>query len=188
MDQKQGSAFMAYWGLGGDRSLERLYREWTKLLPNLNRPRSITTLKNWSSKFRWQEEMEKMDDDANKNLFDEAKNVARESRIDILKVFRAVVLRFATQLKNNPGKEINSSDVATFWKMVRVEMGLPAEQSKMEISEAKTLDDLLKEDEEDYENQQRINRGPAENSEQKAAKSKIQTKRSSGKIRKGTNK
>lgn len=146
MNQKQFAAFMAYWGLGGDRSLERLHREWANLLPKLERPRSLKTLKLWSSKFKWQEEMIKMDDDANKKLFDEARNVARESRIDILKVFRVVVLRFTTQLRNDPSKEITSADVATFWKMARVEMGLPADHGQLDHDMSQNLADIIKEE------------------------------------------
>ncbi len=146
MNQKQYAAFMAYWGLGGDRSLDRLHREWANLLPKLDRPQSLKTLKLWSSKFRWQEEMEKMDDNANKKLFDEAVNAARESRIDILKVFRTVVLKFAIGLKNDPLKEITSHDVATFWRMARIELGLAADHGKIDHDVGQNLADIIKDE------------------------------------------
>lgn len=146
MNQKQYAAFMAYWGLGGDRSLERLHREWATLLPKLVRPPCLKTLKLWSSKFKWQEEMIKMDDDANKKLFDKAVNAARESRIDILKVFRIVVLKFAIGLRNDPLKEITSNDVATFWRMARIEMGLAADHGKIDHDVSQNLADIIKEE------------------------------------------
>lgn len=124
MNPKQNAAFLAYWGLGGERSLDKLYQEWGKLLPELRCPRSITTLKIWSSKFGWQKKVKEMDEEANEKLFKEAISAAQKGRMDILKVFRTVVLKFAIQLKNNPDKEITSSDVVNFWRMARTEMGL----------------------------------------------------------------
>jgi len=115
--------------LGAERSLDHLYQRFTELMPKIRRP-SLITLKNWSRWFAWQHKVEEMDEEANRRLYEEAVGAARGARVDILKLFKAVVLRFATQLKNDPEKEIDSYDIATFWKMARIEMGLPAEHTK----------------------------------------------------------
>lgn len=139
MNRKQYAAFLAYYGLGGDRSLELLHRDWSKLLPKLKGPRSLTTIKKWSAELRWQDRVNEMDSQANQRLFDEAINAARETRVDILKLFRAIVLRYATQLKDQRDKELSSGDVARFWEMARVEMGLPASIAELQGNKDKPL-------------------------------------------------
>ncbi len=131
MNTFQYSVFLKYWGMGSGRSLEKLHdllRQETAGVTPQNVP-AVDTLKNWSKKFSWQVKISDMDEEANKKLFDEAIGAAREARVDILKIFKAVVLRFAKQLKDDPSRLISSGDIAIFWKMVRVEMNLPDDGS-----------------------------------------------------------
>jgi hypothetical protein len=50
---------------------------------------------------------------------DDAIESLKKGELEILKLSRAVVIRFATQLRNNPNKEISSRDVKNFWEMAR---------------------------------------------------------------------
>lgn len=142
MDPRQSTAFLTYYGMSGERSLDRLYQEWAKLLPNFSRPH-LNTIKLWSGRFNWQTQVRQMDEETNARLFDEAINSAKEARVDIMKLFKAVVLKFATQLRNSD-KQINSFDVMTFWRMARIEMGLPAESSKQVHELGDSFFDLMK--------------------------------------------
>lgn len=145
MNQRQMEAFIAYWALGADRSLLKLRQQWAIILPKNGSVPCLETLKNWSVWFNWQEELKRRDDDVNKQLIEEAVNAAHDTRIDILKVFRAVVIRFAKQLRDDPTKDMNSFDVATFWRMARIEMGLPADSSKQIHELGDSFFDLMKE-------------------------------------------
>ena len=131
MTNDQFVVLLKYWGMGSERSLvalhEALVREYSAASPKRKAP-ALITLKDWSSKFGWQGEIARMDDEANEKLYSAAVGAARDARVDILKIFKAVVLRFATQIKENPAREITSADIAAFWKMARVEMGMPVEQ------------------------------------------------------------
>lgn len=132
MNPVQYTIFLKYWGMGNERSLAKL-REMLRQESTANTPEklpvpAIDTLKLWSGKFEWQAKIAELDEQANSRLFTDAIEAARQSRIDIMKVFRAVVLRYAKQLKENENREISSNDIATFWKMARVEMGLATDR------------------------------------------------------------
>lgn len=142
MNQGQFQVFLYYWGLSNDRSLARLWQDWEKIGVKIKRPH-LNTIENWSTWFNWQAKVIEMDEEANKKLYDEAVGAARQTRVEIMKVFRAVVLRFAEQLRKDPNKFISSYDIATFWKMARIEMGLPAEHGKTDHDVSDNLRDLI---------------------------------------------
>jgi hypothetical protein len=133
MNQEQFSVFLYYWGMGGERSLEKLWQKWEEIGVKNKRPH-LNTIENWSGWFNWQAKIKEMDEEANQKLFDEAVGAARQTRVEIMKVFRAVVLRFAEQIRKDPARIISSFDIATFWKMARIEMGLPADNSKIDMT------------------------------------------------------
>lgn len=144
MSQKHYTVFLAYYGMGAKRSLDKLHQQFTELLPKYEgKIPVLETLKNWSRWFSWQSLVQEMDEETNKKLYQEAIEAAKETRVDILKLFRAVVLKFATQLKDSE-KEINSFDIAAFWKMARIEMGLPADNSKQIHELGDSFFDLMK--------------------------------------------
>lgn len=62
------------------------------------------------------------DEEKVQKIFDEAIEAAKSAKIDIMKIFRAVVVRYALQLKNNPDKEITIVDVKRFYDMATKEM------------------------------------------------------------------
>ena len=129
MNSDQYAIFLKYWGMGSERSLDKLaqvlqeeaHQKGTQPAPKTP---VHDTLKKWSGRFKWQELIQQMDEEANQKLFEEAIEAARQTRVDIMKIFRAVVLRFATQLKQNPTREMSTGDVVAFWRMARLEMGL----------------------------------------------------------------
>lgn len=151
MDERQVAAFLTYYGLGAERSLDKLWRDWGKIVVNFKRPKSTTTIENWSKKFHWQNKIAEMDEEANKKLFDEAVGEARKTRVDIMKIFRVVVLRYASQIRNQPNKEIGSFDVEKFWRMARVEMGLPTDRSALEHELGGNLAEIIKSELEERE-------------------------------------
>lgn len=51
----QAAAFEAYYSLGEDRSLTKLYQDYTQFIPDSQKTPSLITLKNWSRFFHWQE-------------------------------------------------------------------------------------------------------------------------------------
>lgn len=57
-----------------------------------------------------------------KKIFDDAIEAAKSAKIDVMKIFKAVVVRYAIQLKNNPNKEVTIVDVKKFYDMVAKEM------------------------------------------------------------------
>lgn len=128
MTTDQYSVFLKYWGMGDDRSLSKLFealrQECDEDKAKKTKSPAMATLELWSRKYGWQALVEKMDEEANQKLYAQAIGAAKSARVDILKIFRAVVLRFATQLKENKDREITSADIATFWRMARAEMGL----------------------------------------------------------------
>lgn len=131
MNAQQFEIFLKYWGMGRDRSLtklrEQIHQEYTTATPKKRVP-AIDTLKVWSMKFDWQKQIGEMDEEANKQVFAEAMGAAREARVDILKVFKALVLKFAVQMKEDRTREVTSMDVYSFWKMARIEMNLPSDR------------------------------------------------------------
>ncbi len=50
---------------------------------------------------------------------DEAIESLKKGELEILKLSRAVIVKYAMQLRNNPNKEITSRDVKNFWEMAR---------------------------------------------------------------------
>lgn len=149
MSDREIAALSAYWAMGSERSLIRLHQEWSDVVPNHIRPRSITTLKNWSRKYGWVEKIDEMNKQANNKIFEDAVNSAHEARVDIMKLLRAVVARFAMQMKNQPQKEITAQDVKTFWEMTLTEMGIPTKHTKSTHDIDGTLAEILKEEIED---------------------------------------
>lgn len=131
MNTQQFEIFLKYWGMGRDRSLvklhEQIHHDYTTATPKKRVP-SIDTFKLWSIKFDWQKQIIEMDDEANKQVLLDAMGAAREARTDILKIFKAVVMKFAMQMKDHKDKEITSMDVYSFWKMARIEMNLPSDR------------------------------------------------------------
>lgn len=130
MNAQQFEIFLKYWGMGRDRSLvklrEQIHHDYTTATPKKKVP-SIDTFKLWSMKFDWQRQIIEMDEEANKQVLLEAMGAAREARTDILKIFKAVVMKFAVQMKDQ-NRETTAMDVYSFWKMARIEMNLPSDR------------------------------------------------------------
>lgn len=62
------------------------------------------------------------DEEKAKKIFDEAIEAAKSAKIDIMKIFKAVVVRYAIQLKNDPNKEVTIADVQRFYDMANREI------------------------------------------------------------------
>lgn len=74
------------------------------------------------SNSRKREEEIKSDENKAKKIFNEAIESAKSAKIDIMKIFKAVVVRYAIQLKNNPNKEVTIADVQKFYDMANKEI------------------------------------------------------------------
>ena len=53
--RQQGEAFEAYYGMGADRSLEKMYQHYMRIVPDSSKAPAISTLRNWSRFYQWQE-------------------------------------------------------------------------------------------------------------------------------------
>ena len=62
------------------------------------------------------------DEEKVQKIFDEAIEAAKSAKMDVMKIFRAVVVRYALQLKNNPEKEVTIADVKKFYDMANKEI------------------------------------------------------------------
>jgi hypothetical protein len=69
-----------------------------------------------------QEGINSEDEKKARKIFDDAIEAAKSAKIDVMKIFKAVVVRYAIQLKNNPNKEVTIEDVKKFYDMVAKEM------------------------------------------------------------------
>lgn len=130
MSAYQYEIFLKYWTLGFERSLEKLWetlrQDYAGITPKKAVP-SVHTLKYWSKTLSWQERIEEMDTEANRRVLVDAMEQVRLAKVDILKLFRVVVLKFGNQIKEDPNREITSGDVAIFWKMVQTELGIDSD-------------------------------------------------------------
>lgn len=131
MTVEQHSTFLRYYAMGSGRSVRELHASLRKeseasATAKVKVP-ALDTLEMWSGKYGWQALVARMDEEANEKLYAQAVGAAKEARVDILKLFRAVVLRFAMQIKDDKDREITSSDIQAFWRMARVEMNLPTD-------------------------------------------------------------
>ena len=52
---EQVIAFEAYYALGPHRSLAKLVQRWSEVVPEAKKRPCLSTLKNWSKRFNWQE-------------------------------------------------------------------------------------------------------------------------------------
>lgn len=134
MNDVQRATFTRYYAMGAERSLEKIAenvdlktnQDGTAVAPK-SEPVPLDTLKKWSIGFGWQALIEKLDEEANQKVYSDAVNGMRATRLDIMKLFRAQVLRYASQIRNNPNHVITTADIMNFWRITRVESGQPTE-------------------------------------------------------------
>jgi hypothetical protein len=139
-------AFEYYYSLGLTRTLPQVDQKFTV---------SLTSVKNWSIAFHWQERIEQRDIEIGKGL--EAKtnetilNTKADFRAEIkvqLSIFKVMLNKLIEKFKNNEGLEIENLDnlkivVDSYIKLVSLYLTLIGEASKIEEIELKDAKEKL---------------------------------------------
>lgn len=130
----QNQVFLVYAQLP-ELSVKKLWGTWGEIkgLSGYKRP-AHRTLERWCSKYQWVERA--------KQIHNKAKDVAIQKTVEelaltkeeVLSMLRAGMLRFGQQLQANTQGIISVTDFEKLWKMMRIEMGLPIEIGKQEVT------------------------------------------------------
>ena len=116
----QRDAFLSYFNLGGERSLERLRHEYAEGVPK--RVVSLSTLKSWCKKYKWTERTETMDQEVTDKAEQIAIKEATAKKSDILKAVKNTMIKYNQALI--AGDIIpTASDFKKMWEVARIELG-----------------------------------------------------------------
>ena len=116
----QRDAFLAYFNLGGERSLDRLRQEYAKGVPK--RVVSLSTLKDWCKKYKWIERVQAMDQEVTEKAEEMAIKEATAKKSDILKAVKNTMIQYNRAILN--GTIVPSaSDFKKMWEVARIELG-----------------------------------------------------------------
>ena len=117
----QRDAYLSYFNLGGERSLDRLRQEYATGTPK--RVVSINTLKSWCKKYKWIERVQAMDDEVSQKAEQMAIKEATAKKSDILKAVKNTMIQYNRAILS--GDIIPSaSDFKKMWEVARVELGM----------------------------------------------------------------
>lgn len=118
---KQRGAFLAYFDLGGERSLDKLHQIFTEQAPKT--AITLRTLKEWSRKFRWVDKVEVMDIEAADKAEKMAVKKATMKKSQILSFTKNVMIKCNEALLD--GTIVPTpNDFRRMWEIYRKEMGL----------------------------------------------------------------
>jgi hypothetical protein len=116
----QRDAFLSYFNLGENRSLEKLREEYSKGSPK--RDVSIHTLKSWCTKYKWLERCQAMDEEVTQKAEQIAIKEATAKKSDILKAVKNTMIRYNQAVLS--GQIVPSaSDFKKMWEVARIELG-----------------------------------------------------------------
>lgn len=148
--EQQYTAFLLYTETG---SLDKLLRYWQEtegrpkaterrpeleaLIEKLGKPPALTTLKEWSGKFRWVERRElKLAEDL-QALREKTKKIKREKLHRLGEVFERILNKRIKQLKD--GEAVTTLDLKWAWEMFQVELGKPSSRGELKVEEQRPL-------------------------------------------------
>lgn len=129
---RQHAAFLAYSGMP-DFSAQKMWETWEKhgQLKKYRRP-ALRTLEDWCTRYDWVVRAEeihwRVKQEATKKLLEEL----IMSKEEILKITRAIMIRYALQLKDN-AHAIKTTDFKIAWEIQRIESGLPTTIGKQQV-------------------------------------------------------
>lgn len=120
---KQRDAFLIYFNLGRERSLERTHRELSNISPKTEKKVvDIRTVKDWSAKYKWVERVQAMDDEVTEKAEQIAIKEATAKKSDILKAVKNTMITY-NQAVLSGNIVPSASDFKKMWEVARVELG-----------------------------------------------------------------
>lgn len=121
----QRDAFLAFFALGEDRTLEKLRQTYFESTPK--RDVSIHTLRSWCKKYKWMERVGAMDNEAAEEAERRAIEQATAKKSDILKAVKNTMIQYNQAILD--GTIVPSaSDFKKMWEVARIELGKPTGQ------------------------------------------------------------
>ena len=126
---RQREALLIYFGLGAERSLEKVREELGKKGFKISR----ISIEKWSSKHKWVDRVQEMDDKAGELLEEKAIKQATVKKSQILGFIRNTFVKYNQALLDNSVVP-NAGDVKKMWEIMRTELGmvLPGAQAQGE--------------------------------------------------------
>lgn len=135
----QRDAFLSYFNLGGERSLDNLRQEYEKGTPK--RVVSIHTLRSWCKKYKWTERVQTMDQEVLEKSEQMAIKEATAKKSDILKSCKNTMVKYNQAILS--GDLIpTASDFRKMWEIARIELGRSIGQD-MPMVQAPTVNIFL---------------------------------------------
>lgn len=128
---RQHQALLAYSSMP-DPSLQKLHQTWAKYGLKFKKP-SFKTLKSWSAKYQWVERSEAIHRAAKEEAVKRTIEQLTMSKVEILTITRAIMIKFGQQLRNSAQGEITMADFEKAWEIQRIELGLPTEIGEHEV-------------------------------------------------------
>lgn len=128
---KQREAFLIYFNLGKERSLDNACREIAKTLPKETKMTSLLVkIKSWSANYKWVERARIMDKEVSEKAEEIAIEKATMKKSDILDACKNTMLRYIKAL--NSGDLIpTAKDFKAMWEIMRIELGKPIGQEAL---------------------------------------------------------
>ena len=128
---RQHQALLAYSSMP-DPSIQKLHQTWAEYVPKFQKP-SFRTLKSWSAKYRWVERSQAIHQAAKDEAVKKAVEQLTISKVEILTITRALMIRYGQQLKDNAQGKITMLDFEKAWEIQRIELDLPTEIGEHEV-------------------------------------------------------
>jgi len=131
---KQREAFLIYFNQGGERSLKNVCQEIAKTLPKKTKMNSLLVrIKEWSTKFKWVERVQRMDQEVAERSEEIAIKEATVKKSDILKACKNTMIKYNQQLL--AGDIVpTATDFRKMWEIMRIEIGKPIGQEAMAMA------------------------------------------------------
>ena len=131
---RQHQAFLAYSSMP-DPSVQNMWETWGKIggLSEYKRP-SFRTLELWCTKYQWVERSQAIHQAAKEEAVKKTIEQLTMAKEEILAITRAVMIRYGQQLKDNAQGRLTISDFEKAWKIQRIELSLPTEIGKEEVT------------------------------------------------------
>ncbi len=128
----QHQALLAYSSMPAP-SIQKLHQTWAEYGLKFKKP-SFKTLKSWSAKYQWVERSQAIHQAAKEEAVKKAIEQLAISKMEILTITRAIMIKFGQQLRENPQGEITMADFEKAWEIQRIELGLPTEIGSHEVT------------------------------------------------------
>lgn len=148
---EQYAAFLAYC-LMINRSVRDLIKNWSKFDQELaqqnsnirlGKPVTLTTLLNWSGKYKWQLRAKKWDQEKKDLMSEEFVRIADERGVSVARLFNRIKKYLIPQITEN--RALTVDDFKKAWEMMRTEEGLSTGKQEFDLNQSLEISDDAKE-------------------------------------------